>query len=158
MEDSKAADRFWNFALAVYGRDVARAAFLRLQDRGGADVPMLLWCLWLASEGRGVSREGMAAAVSFSGTWRRAMVDPLRAVRRGVKPGIGGVPDALTGEGRALVAKTEQALERMQMAHLAGLSSDAPSADLMGLYAEVAGLTLDAEDLATVAAPPSPLI
>jgi uncharacterized protein (TIGR02444 family) len=155
MDDRKASARFWDFALAVYGREDARAAFLRLQDDGGADVPMLLWCLWCAAEGQGVSRAQMTTAVAFSRAWRRAMVDPLRAVRRGVKPGIDNVPGALTAEGRALVAQTEQALERMQMNALAGMvagESDTDPGDTLLLYADVAGLRLDPDDLATIAA------
>lgn len=156
MTQRKAADRFWDFALSVYGRDAPRAAFLRLQDEGGADVPMLLWCLWLAHEGRSVSPDAMTGAVAFSRAWRAAMVDPLRRVRRTVKPGIDAVPDVLTEEGRALVAQTEQALERMQMTHLAQIKAaegKADPGDNLLLYADVAGLSLDPDDLATIALP-----
>lgn len=155
MADKEAAERFWTHALGVYLREEPRAAFLRLQDRGGADVPMLLWCLWLSSEGRAPSRQTMADAVAFSARWRTAMVDPLRRVRRGAKGGIDGLPADLAEAGRTLVAETEQALERLQMDHLAGLPVEpgtVPAQAMLGLYADAAGLALDPEDVAVVVA------
>jgi len=157
MTDKEAAERFWHFALSVYGRDDARAAFLRLQDRDGADVPMLLWCLWCAADQRGLSRQVMAEATAFSEVWRSATVTPLRTLRRGLKSGIEGVSPPLSEAGRAQIATTEQALERMQMDHLAALPTAATAQDasaLIALYADCAGLSLDASDVAIVTQAP----
>lgn len=139
--------------MAVYGQSAAREAFLRLQDQGGADVPMLLWCLWSGSERLGVPRAVMIDAVTFSKTWRHAIVDPLRALRRSIKPGIDGVPLTLSEIARGKVAKTEQEIERLQMDTLAFLPTATGTADgaaLIALYAEVAGLSLAAADVAVV--------
>ena len=157
MTDKEAAEQFWHFALSVYGRDDARAAFLRLQDRDGADVPMLLWCLWCAAEKRGILREGMAEAVAFSSAWRSATVTPLRALRRGLKQGIEGVALPLSEAGRAQIAATEQALERMQMDHLAALPVGGAARDaktLIALYADCAGVSFDPGDVAVVTQAP----
>jgi len=150
MTDKEAAGQFRDFALATYGREGAREVFLRLQDRDGADVPMLLWCLWCGDANRSVTRDVMEQAVAFSRAWRVAAVDPLRAVRRDLKPGVEGVPATLSTEGRGYVAKAEQTLELLQMDHLAALA-DAPGSGggdpLFALYADCAGLELDEAEL-----------
>jgi uncharacterized protein (TIGR02444 family) len=61
-------------------------ACLDLQDRHGLDVNLVLLCCWLGSSGRGrLSGADLAAAESAVATWRRAVVEPLRAVRRALK-------------------------------------------------------------------------
>ena len=153
MTDKEAAEQFWTFALSVYGREAAREAFLRLQDRDGADVPMLLWCLWCGATRRGVSASVMQQAVMFSEAWRAAVVGPLRSLRRGLKSGANGVSLDSSEKARQAIASTEQAVERMQMDALAGMPQDEPSSDalaLIKLYAQVAGLSFDAADVAVV--------
>lgn len=154
MTDKEAEERFWQFALAVYGQDAARVAFLRLQDKDGADVPMLLWCLWCGAEGRAVSVEAVEAALAFNEVWRAAAVLPMRDVRRALKPGVAGAPDALTEAARTRVAQAEQAIERLQMEHLVTLA-EAPSLppsralaeQALALYGGGAGLMFDQADL-----------
>lgn len=153
MTKKEAAERFWDHALSVYGRDAVREALLRLQDQGGADVPMLLWCLWCHAEGRGLSSETMERAIAFSRAWQSAVVGPARAHRRALKLGVEGVPARLAGDARGRIAETEQALERMQMEHLAsmdagGLAEDA--ATLVARYQLIAGLELDAADVSVL--------
>ena len=152
-------ERFWAYALRVYGQKEAREAFLRLQERDGADVPMLLWCLWRGAEGCGIPRGTMAEAVAFSESWAREIVRPLRALRRGMKGGVEGAPDALAEKARSDVARTEQNAERVQMEHLADQSGErgqtTPDEAMranIALYADCAGRTLDREDCAVVVA------
>ncbi len=153
VEPDTNAARFWRFALGVYLPDDARAAFLRLQDRDGADVPLLLFCLWCGVEGVRLSDEAMAQAVAFSRDWRADRVEPLRALRHAWK----GAPDALSQAARQQVAKAEQAVERLQMDHLAGLragedgAADAVAANLSSLSRH-AELSLDRADIAIVTA------
>jgi len=154
MTEKKAAEKFWEYALSIYGRDATREAFLRLQDRDGADVPMLLWCLWCGSEGRGVTQEVMAEAVSFSDAWQESTVGPVRTIRRALKLGVEGIATDPTEDARGRIAQTEQALERMQMDHLAGLPSEGSASDaisLMTLYGSAAELSLDIGDLVIIA-------
>ena len=155
MAQKEAAEQFWDFALSVYGQDAAREAFLRLQNRDGADVPMLLWCLWCAEQGRGVSRSVMAEAVRFSSVWREAVVDPLRSTRTTLKDGLQDIPAALSDDARQKIAVTEQALERVQMEYLVELPGTGVQADgsgIIALYADVAGLGLGVADVDTVLA------
>ena len=52
---------------------------------GAADVNVLLYLLWCASEGRVLSSEEVAGIDAACEGWRRAVVGPLRQVRRGLK-------------------------------------------------------------------------
>lgn len=42
---------FWNFSLDHYKQEGVQAACLHLQDSFGADVNLVLYCLWLARQG-----------------------------------------------------------------------------------------------------------
>lgn len=153
MAEKEAAERFWTFALALYGQDAAREALLRLQDRDGADVPMMLWCVWRGVEGFSISGDVMTEAVGFSTAWREGTVAPLRKIRKALKSGISGVEVAMSEAARSRVAETEQAVERMQMDQLAGMSGDHPHGDPrqnLERYALVGGLSLNAEDVSVV--------
>jgi len=153
--------RFWRFALAAYMPPEARGLFLRLQDEGGADVPMALFCLWCGSDGVRLPDAAMAGAVAFSAAWRTARVEPLRALRRGWKDGTVDLPSALSEAARQSVAKAEQAVERLQMEHLSTLRADRERAgeeevehaahDNLALYCRLAGLSPDPALLDTVA-------
>ncbi len=74
------------FACALYARPGVAAACLRLQDRHGVDVPLLLALVWHGASGRGVPGRACAGAWRRSvRRWRR-IVEPLRASRDAIKP------------------------------------------------------------------------
>lgn len=157
MAGKEAGERFWAHALGVYGQEAAREAFLRLQDRDGADVPMLLWCLWCGAQGVVLPHAAMQEAVTFSCAWRGGIVDPLRSLRREMKGGVEGLPADLCETARGKVAAAEQDIERLQMLHLAELSpesGDAAPGEAMRtnilLYADCAGLALSEADCSAV--------
>ncbi len=146
----KKAERFWKYALTLYDQEAVREALLRLQDRDGADVPLLLWCVWCGAEAQGVSDEAMSQAVEFSAVWREQTVSPLRSLRRALKPGISGVSKELSEAARTKIATTEQAVERLQMDHLVELSENTlnvTARENIDRYARVAGLSLGASDV-----------
>jgi len=82
------ANPFWQFSLTFYAQDGVAPACLRLQDRHGLDVNIVLYCCWAAD--RGVALDAAAIAGITDGTvaWRRAVIQPLRAVRRALGKGI----------------------------------------------------------------------
>jgi hypothetical protein len=93
----------------------------------------------------------MASAVAFSARWRVERVEPLRRLRRDWK----AAPDALSQAARQCVAKAEQAVERLQMDHLAGLSDGQPDPSgamnaNVAAYARHAALTFDPVDICIV--------
>jgi len=152
VEPETDAARFWHFALSVYRPDDNRALFLRIQDEGGADVPLVLFCLWCGAERWCVSNEAMRAAVDFSTTWRQARVEPLRALRRGWKGVVGNMPADLSEQARQHVAQAEQAIERLQMGYLAALREGARPVENaaranLDLYCRLAVPALTPDDL-----------
>lgn len=79
---------FWTFSLDRYRRDGVPSLCLRLQDEAGADVNIVLFCLWLASKGYEVDGAAFATTVMAPvNAWHDNVVRPLREVRRYMKGG-----------------------------------------------------------------------
>lgn len=119
-EESTASleDEFWQFSLAVYGREGVGRACLDLQDRLGADVNLLLFCCWSgAVRGRILSWDELSRLIQAVAPWRSNVVGPLRAVRRYLKQ-VGGAdsrpPYELVASLKAMVADNELMAERVQ--------------------------------------------
>ena len=120
---------FWDFALKVYGSEGVGAACLRLQERHGIDVNIMLLCLWLGETGRGVlEAEEMDAPRVVSDKWNNDIVKGLRAVRQGLKTDFPDVPEGLRESLRAQVQATEIDAEHLEQLLLAG-SVDRPAAE-----------------------------
>src|SRR5579859_6580074 len=92
------ADAFWAFSLTLYSKpDVAPAA-IRLQDRNGLDVNLLLFCCFVGAIGLGaLSKAELAEADRVVRAWRKEIVEPLRLVRRSLK-----LPAFASGDGDEL--------------------------------------------------------
>ena len=106
----RAAD-LWRYAVTLYGRPGVAAACLALQDRHGADVPLLLAALWHAARGRGPP--DLERWREISNSWGAAAVLPLRKLRRDLK----GRPGWEAVRGR--VKHLELAAERATLVQLA---------------------------------------
>ncbi len=111
-------DEFWQFSLAVYGREGAGRACLSLQDRLGADVNLLLFCCWLgAARGRILSPDELRMLIKAVAPWRSNVVTPLRGVRRYLKQtgeADSGLPHELVVSLKAAVADDELVAERVE--------------------------------------------
>ena len=76
----------WHFSLDVYARPGVAAACLELQERGGADVNLVLALIWHANNGGGaLSREAIGDGQAAVADWQARVVKPLRDVRRSLK-------------------------------------------------------------------------
>lgn len=76
-------EAFWRFSLVFYERPGVADALIALQDRGGFDVNLILFALWLGISGRGLlGGDTLAAAERAAGTLRSEIVEPLRNLRR----------------------------------------------------------------------------
>lgn len=75
---------FWTFSLECYGRPGVSAAGLALQDGEGFDVNLLLWCVWLADQGR-IPGPALAPAVDLVSGWSQRVTGRVRSARRAVK-------------------------------------------------------------------------
>ncbi len=51
-DETGARNPFWDFSLAVWGREAVEPACLALQERHGIDVNVLLFCGWAGRRGR----------------------------------------------------------------------------------------------------------
>ena len=117
-ESSSHDSAFWRFSLRFYALPEVAPACLTLQDEANVDVNLLLFLLFLAEQGRAVTRDEVAGLDAAITPWRRQVVEPLRAIRRELKGGIGDIPPA-TSEGlRTMVKKVELEAERLEHARL----------------------------------------
>ena len=83
-------DAFWDYSCALYARPGAAEACLRLQDRDGLNVNLLLFCLWAGAAFGRASPANMARAKAMAARWDDVL-KPLREARRAAKP-LSGAP------------------------------------------------------------------
>ena len=111
----EADNPFWDFSLAVYAREGVPAACLRLQDRQGVDVNMLLFCCWTAqSAAVRLEKDALAAIADRIAPWKAEIVEPLRAARRDLKPGFDGFSPAGCDALREKIKALELEAEKLQ--------------------------------------------
>jgi uncharacterized protein (TIGR02444 family) len=116
---------FWDFSLAVYGRDGVAPACLALQERHGADVNMLLFGAWIGAAGHGcLSAEDFAALDRLVAEWHRRVVRHLRGLRVDLRGGMDPLPDDLVEEVRRRLQKLELDAEHAEQVVLADWAKD----------------------------------
>ncbi len=154
---------FWDFSLAVYGRPGVAEACLRLQDRHGLDVNLLLVCCWAGTRGRGLEPTGMARLAASVADWHHAVVQSLRGVRRWLKTQT-AAPADLAGALRTTIKGKELEAERIEQQLLyealgepaAGPAAeggeDVLAAQNLRLYLRESGVEPDAVDTTALAA------
>lgn len=77
------AEGLWDFSLRIYRRPGVSEACLMLQDTAGADVNIILFCLWLAAaRNPPLTPETLASLDHQVAAWRSGVIEPLRAIRR----------------------------------------------------------------------------
>ena len=123
------SDPFWTFSLAFYRRPGVEAACLALQDEAGADVNLVLYLLWCAATGRSPATAAtIAEADRRIEPWRRAVVIPLRTMRRAMKADL--LPGLATEDHRTRVKALELDAERLAQAALFAMAGPpGPSCD-----------------------------
>ncbi len=133
-------EALWNFALARYQRAGVAERCLRLQDKAGADVNMLLTAAWLAEQRRCWQREQVRDLIARCASWREHCVLPLRTVRRYLKDQ--GEISALYAQAKALELDAEihqlhrlhNALQAMRLKPLATSKTEALTANLQTYF------------------------
>ncbi|MEH6357937.1 MAG: TIGR02444 family protein [Pseudomonadales bacterium] len=98
---------FWDFSLQHYAKAPVQEQCLQLQDQVGANVNVVLFTLWLASEKR-LFDHGLVLAHAELLYWHEQVIVPLRQARFGVKQS--GLSDALY----EMVKKSELDAERVE--------------------------------------------
>jgi uncharacterized protein (TIGR02444 family) len=108
-------DPFWDFCHAFYARPGVSEVCLRLQDNVGADVTVLLYALWLATQKRRLRSDLLPDMLKKIEMWSSAVVRPLRSVRRYLKDKTDfGMPQRVA-ELRDTIKAQEMAAERIQI-------------------------------------------
>ena len=74
---SAAAESFWDFSLALYGRPGVAPALIGLQDRLGLDVNMLLYCCWAGIERSALSRDELTTVEALAEPWQGSQVQAV---------------------------------------------------------------------------------
>ena len=115
---NRSPDSLWDFSLAVYRSEAVQNSCLALQDRHGLDVNILLFCCWLAARNCAIDDTGMAAVLADTSEWHSSVVVPLRAIRRGMKGGVGQAPAKPTEILRARIKTLELEAEQMEQRQL----------------------------------------
>ena len=78
-------NEFWRFSLALYSEAGVAEECLALQQAIGADINLLLFCVWAGS--RGIVLEGgdIERVMGRVAAWQDHVVRPLRSVRQNMK-------------------------------------------------------------------------
>jgi uncharacterized protein (TIGR02444 family) len=133
-------EALWRFSTAFYARAGVAEALIKLQDRAGFDVNLMLFALWFGLSGRNrFTAAELAAAERTAGPIRGDLVEPLRALRRRLRSN----PDADIQRLREEIKRLELAAERIlqnRLARLAGMpgSDNDPASRLAAAEANLA--------------------
>ncbi len=101
-------ETFWQFSGEAYGEPDVAEACLEAQDNFGADVNVILLCLWMDTRGMRMQGDDWANLLRTSQAWQRDTLAPQREKRRALK----GKPDYEAAK------RQELALERQAQAAL----------------------------------------
>lgn len=111
---------YWQFSLRTYWKPGVEQACLRLQDRDGADVNVMLLCCWAAASGRGaLGTRVLREAMKSTARWQKEVIAPLRSARRSLKQGFDGVPQQNAEKLRKKIGKLEIECEHAEQLLLA---------------------------------------
>ena len=154
----EAGNPFWDFSLAVYGREGVATACLALQDRHGLDVNLALYCAWAGHRGRALSAVDLARLTAVARSWQADVVAPLRAIRRHLKA-LTALPESAAEQLRTRVKEIELEAEAVEQRMLYealpvadGRGAPAIAGGNMVAYLESLGIAPDATDVADLAA------
>jgi uncharacterized protein (TIGR02444 family) len=90
------ANPFWDYSLAVYGREPVRDCCLALQESDGADVNLVLYAAWCGAQGVALDAGQLDQLEQLVAPWRDVVVIPLRTLRREAKAASTAVAEAIS--------------------------------------------------------------
>ena len=105
----------WAFALRIYAQPGVADACLNLQEAAGVDVMMLLMSAFIAARHRILLTASDIRELDHAcSPWRKQVIEPLRAIRKGLKMGPPPAPSSETEQFRSKIKLAELAAERLQ--------------------------------------------
>lgn len=115
---------FWAFSLSFYQQTDVREACLNLQNTVDADVNIVLYMLYLASQRQRISDNEIHRIIQTVSPWRDNVIKPIRAARTNLKkPEMHPDGDAVDSFKTQLMA-TELEAEKLQQSLLESLQVD----------------------------------
>jgi uncharacterized protein (TIGR02444 family) len=118
---------FWTFSLGFYRMTGVPEACLQLQDRSGADVNIVLFLLWLASQKRRLRSDAVRTLADKVRAWQTGVIAPIRVLRRGLKSDPPLLDKGTAEVFRTKVKALELEAERLQQEAMYALAPDLPS-------------------------------
>jgi uncharacterized protein (TIGR02444 family) len=112
---------FWTFSLGFYRQAGVPEACLQLQDGCGADVNIVLFLLWTASQGRRLSDEAVKALSDKVRSWQTDVIAPIRSLRRSLKDAPRLLDKGTAEVFRTKIKAIELEAERLQQEAMAAL-------------------------------------
>lgn len=113
-DSNECESEFWRFSLKFYGQPGVPALCIALQDNYGIDANLLFYLIFLGFNGRRLTPVEVRPIDDSVRDWRENVVQPLRAVRRGLKTGIAPVEQPAAEALRSAVKRAELQAERLQ--------------------------------------------
>jgi uncharacterized protein (TIGR02444 family) len=128
------ASPFWSFSLGYYRGAGVSEACVELQDRCGADVNVVLFLLWMASQKRQLATDQVRIVADKVRPWQMDVIGPIRALRRMLKTDAPLLDKRSAELFRTKIKAIELEAERLQQeamcAMAAGMKPEtAPSTD-----------------------------
>jgi uncharacterized protein (TIGR02444 family) len=113
---------FWNFSLEIYARTGVAEACLALQNEFGVDVNMVLYCVWLADQGRALDDAAAGDCIAITHPWQTRMVSIIRELGRACRNDSLLAPEAFRESIRRELARVELHAERIEQELLLAFS------------------------------------
>ena len=121
---------FWEFSIRIYAEPGVADVCLALQERQGADINVVLYCLWIAQQGRGrLTRAQLREILDRVDRWRDDVIVPLRTLRNRLKEGIGSIPMDHSEIVRSTVKRAELDAEHAEQLFLASSIPESQNPD-----------------------------
>jgi uncharacterized protein (TIGR02444 family) len=112
---SSQAEQLWDFAVALYEREPVKAACLRVQARYGLSISLLLGAIWTGREGLGrLGTSELEHTIRRALEWHRDIIEPIRALRRGLRQHPPAGVEEATHELRRQLVESELGAERIE--------------------------------------------
>lgn len=145
---------FWTYTLEFYRREGVQPAVIHLQDARDADVNLVILAAWRAALGLPTLTGAEAAALAERvAAWRATAIEPLRAVRNALRPGVAHVPEEECKALRGQVLKLEIEAERIEQAVIEAATAGAAGREA----SEPSPVAVAANLAAVIALNPAPL-
>src|SRR5581483_5049760 len=117
---------FWRFSLKFYRHPGVSEACIALQDECGADVNLLLFLLWLATDDRQLSADEVQLLDDNVRDWRNLTIVPIRNARRKLKGAATLVSPSKQEAFRTRIKAIELDAERLQQEALYDFTQSGP--------------------------------